>query len=216
MHFENIGVHILPESPEIMHDALHLYRAFEHTRWGYRFRFYWSEPRDAEFVLFITIAPLPFPFRHGILTGGECKAVNMRDQIFGGQIDHTLARANEIVRGLAHLSQTQHATPAQPPCGRHRCQIGGSIWIQRADEHDGSSEIENGWFDRLVHEQTISDVHRACYPHLALKLRSIEATYQTVTRFFVSGESSVRLFNLCRHYRKGEMRHADWNTWNGK
>jgi len=25
------------------------------------------------------------------------------DQVFGGQVNHTLARANEIVRGLAHL-----------------------------------------------------------------------------------------------------------------
>src|SRR5262249_5647268 len=36
VHFEHVGIHILPKSPEIMHDALHLYRTFEHTRWTYR------------------------------------------------------------------------------------------------------------------------------------------------------------------------------------
>src|SRR5262250_1700645 len=60
VHFERVGVHIFPERPEIMHDALHLYGTFEHTRWSYRLRFYWSEPGDAELVPFITVTPLPF------------------------------------------------------------------------------------------------------------------------------------------------------------
>jgi len=40
MHFEHVGVHILPERPEIMHDAFDLYGTFEHTRWSYRLRLY--------------------------------------------------------------------------------------------------------------------------------------------------------------------------------
>lgn len=87
IHFEYVGVHIFPERPEIMHDALHLDGTFEHTRWSYRLRLDWSQPSDAEFVLFVTIAPLTFPLRNGILTRSECKPVNVRDQMFRGQID---------------------------------------------------------------------------------------------------------------------------------
>ena len=81
MHFEHVSVHILPERPEIMHHALHLYGTFEHARWSYRFRSYWGEPSDAEFVRFITIAPQTFPARDGILADSECKAVSARPDL---------------------------------------------------------------------------------------------------------------------------------------
>src|SRR5262250_1020695 len=77
VHFEHVGVHILPERPEIMHDALHLYGTFEHTRWSYRFRLCWSETSNAEFVRFVMIPPLAFPVRHGILASSQGKAVNV-------------------------------------------------------------------------------------------------------------------------------------------
>src|ERR1700681_3021047 len=79
----------------------------------------------------------------------------MRYQIFRGQIDHTLAGADEVVGGLAHLAQAQHAAPAQPPRRRHGRQVRRAVWVQGADEGYGCSEIEDGRLDRLVHAQTI-------------------------------------------------------------
>ena len=35
--------------------------------------------------------------------GDLCHIVNVRDLIFRRKIDHTLARAHEVVGGLAHL-----------------------------------------------------------------------------------------------------------------
>src|SRR5579863_8437470 len=99
-----MGAHIFAEGAKIVHDALHLYRTLEHTRRRHGLRLYRSEPCDAEFVLFIAIAPLPLLLRHRVFAGGQRKTVNVRDQILGWQIDHTLASADEVVGGLAHLA----------------------------------------------------------------------------------------------------------------
>ena len=129
MHLEHVGAHVLAEGTEIVHDALHLYRTLAHSRWRHRFRPDRSKPGDAEFVGFIAITPLTFPLRHGILAGGECEPIDPLDQIFRGQVNHTLAGADEVVGGLAHLAQAEHATPAQPPCRRHWRQVRRAVWV---------------------------------------------------------------------------------------
>jgi hypothetical protein len=156
---------------EIMHDALHLYGALMNPWRCHRFGPNRRKPGYAEFVWFIAITPLTFLFRHGILPGGECELVDLRDQIFRWQIDYTLARADEVVRGLSHLAQAKHAAAAQPPCRRHRRQVRRAVWVQRADERYGSSEVEDGRFDGLVHGQTISEWCEPGYPNLAVKTR---------------------------------------------
>src|SRR5262249_48161770 len=94
VHFKHVGVHVLSERPVVMHDALHLYWAFEHTGRSHRLRLDGSEPSHTELIPFVAITPLLFLFRYGILTGCKGQAVYVRDQIFGGQIDHAVARAN--------------------------------------------------------------------------------------------------------------------------
>jgi len=70
VYFEGVGVHIFPEGAHVMYDALHLDGALKHARWSYRFRRCGSEPRDLKFVGFVTISPLEFLFRDGILARG--------------------------------------------------------------------------------------------------------------------------------------------------
>src|SRR5579864_6391431 len=115
MDLERVGAHVLAEGPEIVNDSLHLYRTLAHARWRYQLRLHSCEPREVKLVRFVTIAPLTFLFWHGILASGHRKAIDLRDQIFRWQINHTLARTNEIVGGLSHLAQAKHATPTQPP-----------------------------------------------------------------------------------------------------
>ena len=100
VHFEGIGVHVLPERPIVVHDPLHLYGAFQHTRRGDRFGRHRREPGLVELGGLVPIAPCPLPLGNRVLTGGQRQAIDVRDQVGGGKIDDALARANEIVRGL--------------------------------------------------------------------------------------------------------------------
>src|SRR4030088_666611 len=92
MHLETVGVHVLAEGAEIVHDPLHMHRTLAHAGRRYRFRLHRSESRDAKFVRFIAIAPLTLLLRHWILAGSKCESVDKRYQIFRGQIDNALAR----------------------------------------------------------------------------------------------------------------------------
>src|ERR1700732_2644815 len=60
MHLERVRAHILAEGAEIVDDTLHLHRALAYARRRHADRFHRSEPRNAEFVWLITIAPLAF------------------------------------------------------------------------------------------------------------------------------------------------------------
>jgi len=83
MHFESVGAHILAERTEFMDNALHLHRALRYAWRSHAHGFHGSEPAKLEFAWFMAIALLPFLFRHRILAGGECEAIDVRDQIFG-------------------------------------------------------------------------------------------------------------------------------------
>jgi hypothetical protein len=156
-------------------DALHLHWTLAHARWRNRLRLHGSESRDAEFVRFMAVPPLTLFLRHRALAGGESETIDMRHQIFRGEIDNTLACAYEVVGSLSHLPQAKHATPTQPPRRRHRRQIRRAVRIQGADERYGCSEIEDGRVDRLVHRPTISVPPGRRYPHLAVKPKACGA-----------------------------------------
>src|SRR5207245_3828451 len=47
--------------------------------------------------------------------------------------------------------QTKHATPAEPPYRRHRCEVGGAVVVEARDEGHRRAEIQNRWIDRLMH-----------------------------------------------------------------
>src|SRR5229473_5664194 len=115
VYFEHVGAHVFAEGTEVVNDPLHLHWTLAHTRRPNRFRLHRGEPGNAEFVLFMAVTPLAFLLGHWIFAGSERETVNLAHEIVRRQIDYTLTGADEVVGSLAHLAQTQHAAPTQPP-----------------------------------------------------------------------------------------------------
>ena len=142
---------VLAERAVVVDDPLHLHRALQHPRRRHALRRHRRQAGLAELLPLVAIAPGALALRYRVLPRGERQAVDRRDLVDGRQVDHALARADQIVRGLPHAAQTEHAGPAQPPGRRHRREIRRAVFVQRRDEGDRRSEIEDGRFDRLVH-----------------------------------------------------------------
>jgi hypothetical protein len=121
------------------------YRTLAHARWGDQFPDR-SERGHAEFVRFIANSPLTFLFRHGTLAGGECEPVDMGDQIFRGQIDHTLhvrMRLSEVwPRPSIQLQPSHRADDIDATFGEPSAL---KVLISAT-----GSEIEDSRLDRLV------------------------------------------------------------------
>lgn len=71
VHLEDVRGYVLTKLSIVVHDALHLYGTFVHTRRLHGFRFHWRESRISKFVGLKPISPAALLFRNGIFSGGQ-------------------------------------------------------------------------------------------------------------------------------------------------
>jgi len=160
VNFESIRRDILSKWPPIVHHSFHLHGAFPDARRFYVERRRWSEPSGPELVRFVAVTPTLFLFRHRILPGGERQPVDVPDLILRRQVDDALACADQILGSFAHGSESQHATPAQPPRRRHGSDVRSAVFIQGGDQRDRSAEIQNRRINCFVHETNMAQPWR--------------------------------------------------------
>ena len=130
VNFEAVSGDVLSKRPPIVNDAFHLHGTLGDA-WRQNFyRGYRREPGYAELVRFIAIAPAYLLLRNRVSSGRKRQLINVVHLILARQIDDALTGANEVLRGLAHRAQTQHAAPAKPPGRGHRRQIGRAVLIE--------------------------------------------------------------------------------------
>ncbi len=130
-----------------------------------------SKAGNAEFIRLVLVAPGKLFLGHGVSSSGHCKAVYLRDLRLGWKIDDAFPRTGKVGGGLAHLPHAQHAAPAQPPSGGHWRNVRSAVRIQGADQRNGCSKVENGWFNRLVHEPTIVESAARQHPDSCLQFQ---------------------------------------------
>ena len=164
VHFKGVGGYIFPKWTNVVNNAFHLHRAFGDSGRAHFERGQRGESGDAEFIGLVAVSPALFLFGNGILAGGERQAVNIRDLLLAGQVDDTLAVANQVVGGLAHGAESEHAAPSQPPGRRHGRDVGGAVFVQSGDECDRCAELEDRGFDGSVHKRTLAGLGKADYP----------------------------------------------------
>src|SRR5579864_2205849 len=168
---------VLSEGTPFVDDALHLHRALRDSRRGDVERGHLRKFCDAEFVGLVAISPGYFLFGHRVLAGGEGQLVHVRHLLLGWQIDDAFTRSNQVVRCLAHGAEAEHASPSQPPCGRHGRDIRRAVLIQSRDQCHWRAEIEDRRFDGSEHRANMPRQAAAIYPLLAPEYRT---TYRVV------------------------------------
>jgi hypothetical protein len=104
-------------------------------------------PPQSEFVLLVAIAAHFLSGRRRVRTGRARQSIDRTNQGGRWQIQNAFAGPNQILGGLRTAAESEHATPAKPPCRRHRREIERAVFVAGANQNDRRSKIKNGWLD---------------------------------------------------------------------
>jgi hypothetical protein len=164
---------ILSDAMGSSESCLQLDGAFQHARGSDHFRWSRREAGALELLCFVAIAALLLGFGHGIAGGRQREAINIRRHGGGRQVQDTLPGSQDVLRGGGARAEAEHASPAKPPGGGHWRKIRTAIGIERADEHHGRAEVEDGWVGCGQHAASLERAENESTPELAVEIDTI-------------------------------------------
>ena len=104
-----------------------------------------------ELILDEAVPAPDFAFRDGLGACGAGEGIDGRAHRGGGEVEHALLGAEEVVGCAGGCVEAEKAAVGKPPGGGDGGEVGGSVRVEGGDEDDGRAEVQDCGGDGGVH-----------------------------------------------------------------